>query len=73
VRRIARCVTKAPVFCWHFKLKEPTQITGYSESDWAGDERTRKSTSGGVIVLESADHVKEEMTVAAVNAWSRAQ
>ena len=41
-------------------------------SVWAGDERTRRSTSGGILMLET-DHEEEERTIAAVHAWSRAQ
>jgi hypothetical protein len=64
---------RAPVFCWHFELeKEPMQITGFSDSDWAGDEKTRKSTSGGILLLETGCE-EEEQTIAAVHAWSRAQ
>ena len=28
-------------------------ITSYNDSDWAGDRKTRKSTSGGVITIGS--------------------
>ena len=70
----ARYLRRAPIFCWHYTLRrEPTHIVGYSDSDWAGDLQTRKSTSGGVITLEAEDDVKEETTVAAVQAWSRSQ
>ena len=73
VNRIARYLRKAPVSCWHFELtKEPSQITGFSDSDWAGDEKTRRSTSGGILLVETG-HEEEERTIAAVHAWSRAQ
>ena len=39
---------------------------------WAGDEKTRKSTSGGILLLETGCE-EEEQTIAAVHAWSRAQ
>ncbi len=70
----ARYLRRAPIFSWHYTLKkEPTQIIGYSDSDWAGDLETRKSTSGGVITLEAEGDVNTETTVAAVQAWSRSQ
>ena len=36
---------------------------GYSDSDWAGDRKTGKSTSGGVVML--GRHL--------VESWSRTQ
>ena len=35
------------VFGWQGKLEE---VSGYSDSDWAGCRRTAKSTSGGVLM-----------------------
>ena len=37
---------------WNFMWQEmPTHLVGYSDSDWAGDPKTRRSTSGGGIVM----------------------
>ena len=52
-----RCVFQ---YAWQERCKSPT---GYSDSDWAGDRATGKSTSGGLIMLGS--HL--------IKAWSRTQ
>ena len=49
-------------FNWQ-EVGEKMTPTGYSDSDWAGDRRTGKSTSGGVVLL--GEHL--------VKAWSRTQ
>ena len=41
----------------------PTHLVGYSDSDWAGCPRTRRSTSGGGIMM--GDHL--------LTHWSRTQ
>ena len=51
LKRIGRYLVGRPrlvsKFAWH-KMIGP--ITAYSDSVWAGCEKTRRSTSGGVIV-----------------------
>ena len=37
-------------FCWQDPVYE---VTGWGDSDWAGDRKTRKSTSGGAVMLGS--------------------
>ena len=43
--------------------QEGEQPVGYSDSDWAGDRQTGKSTSGGIVMLGS--HL--------IKSWSRTQ
>ena len=31
--------------------KDPTELVVYTDADWAGDLRSRRSTSGGIILL----------------------
>lgn len=54
IKRMGRYLKKVPrlvqTFDW---LTEITDITGYSDSDWAGDLLTRKSTSGGACMIAS--------------------
>ena len=52
-----RCVLE---YAWQRRCESPT---GFSDSDWAGDRSTGKSTSGGLIMLGS--HL--------VKSWSRTQ
>ena len=52
-----RCVLE---YAWQEVCVSPT---GYSDSDWAGDRKTGKSTSGGIIMMGS--HL--------VKSWSRTQ
>lgn len=64
VYRLARYLKDHPrrpqTFSWQW---DPKGICAYTDSDWAGCERTRRSTSGGVIVR--GRHV--------IKAWSRTQ
>ena len=52
-----RCVLE---YGWQSVIAAPS---GYSDSDWAGDRRTGKSTSGGLIMM--GRHL--------VKSWSRTQ
>eukprot|EP00973_Karenia_brevis_P069890 9717216-Karenia_brevis.AAC.1 len=45
------------------KKGSPGESTGYSDADWAGCARTRRSTSGGVVTIGT--HM--------IKAWSRTQ
>lgn len=64
MKRMARYLKKVPRLeqCFEW-LSKPTDITGFSDSDWAGDLKTRKSTSGGVCMI--ATH--------AIKTWSSTQ
>ena len=62
--RIAKYFKKRPRLVWKFAMQpEPKEISVYTDADWAGCRRTRKSTSGGVILL--GGHC--------VKAWSKTQ
>ena len=64
--RLARYLKGAPRCVWKFdwhKAGESSPPAGYSHSDWAGDRKTGKSTSGGVVMI--GRHL--------VKAWSRTQ
>ena len=50
LKRIGRYLKGAPrvvrLFVWQ---TNPTELTAYVDSDWAGDRASRKSTSGGML------------------------
>eukprot|EP00974_Lingulodinium_polyedra_P042402 4069591-Lingulodinium_polyedra.AAC.1 len=51
LRRLGRYLIDRPRVVWRFKFQEPVEeITGYSDSDWAGCRRTARSTSGGCMM-----------------------
>ena len=48
--RIARHLVGAPRLVQAFEWQDlPTELHKFTDSDWAGDSDTRKSTSGGAI------------------------
>ena len=53
LQRIARYTKRVPRCIQHFVWKEKLDdyINDYVDSDWSGEEDTRKSTSGGAITL----------------------
>ena len=71
LKRLARYLLAYPRLVWRFAESdvdiedgaEVTYLNVYSDSDWAGDKRTRKSTSGGVAVI----------TGGAIKSWSSTQ
>ena len=64
VKRLGRYLKGAPRMIQHFEFQDmPGKVTTYTDSDWAGDKVSRKSTSGGVIML--GKHV--------VKTWSSSQ
>jgi hypothetical protein len=64
VKRIVRYVRNMPMVSMNFEVMEkPTTITITTDSDWAGDVESRKSTSGGIVFYGSA----------AILTWSRTQ
>ena len=64
IKRALRFMRGWPVCEWGFGWQDmPTHLVGYSDSDWAGCPRTRRSTSGGGIMM--GDHL--------LTHWSRTQ
>ena len=64
--RLARYLKGAPRCVWKFGWqgsKDLVPPTGFSDSDWAGDRKTGKSTSGGVVMI--GHHL--------IKTWSRTQ
>ena len=52
IKRVLRYLRGRPVCQWRFPWQDmPTHLVGFSNSDWAGCVRTRRSTSGGGIAL----------------------
>ena len=54
MKRLARYLLRRPRQALVFRpcLEENPQMLVYSDSDWAGRLRTRKSTSGGVLTFQ---------------------
>ena len=64
LRRLARYLKGKPRLVKMFKWQEwPPTLSIFTDADWAGDKKTRKSTSGGCIMI--GKHV--------VKAWSKSQ
>ena len=52
LKKVAKYLVGKPRFVQLFKWQTmPSGFTAYSDSDWAGDRETRKSTSGGMVML----------------------
>ena len=52
LKRLARYLIKHPRLVFYYRHKEaPKQICVYSDTDWAGCIKTRKSTQGGAVLL----------------------
>ena len=53
LRRLCRYLVGKPRLVFKYPFQKADSIDTYSDTDWAGCPRTRKSTSGGVILLGS--------------------
>ena len=51
LKRLARYLVGRPRLVWHYRWQEASHFDVYSDTDWAGRLRTRKSTSGGCVVI----------------------
>ena len=52
LKRLVRYMMAVPRVEWHFPAQQlPAQVVGYSDSDWAGDRASRRSTSGMIITF----------------------
>jgi hypothetical protein len=57
LKRLGRYLLECPALVWSFDGlggQEPLVLDVYSDSDWAGCRRTRRSTSGGVMLFDGA-------------------
>jgi len=54
VKRVSRYIAGTLHFGCHYQRKKEAQLTGYSDSDLAGDIDTRKSTTGVLFFLGSS-------------------
>jgi hypothetical protein len=51
LKRVLRYLSKIPTCRYNYRWQsEPENLEGYTDSDWAGCRKTRRSTSGGVIL-----------------------
>ena len=53
LKRLCRYLVGLPRLVWLYKWQRVETIDVYTDTDWAGCPRTRKSTSGGCILLGS--------------------
>ena len=54
LKRLGRYLKGKPRLIIKYDWQNPINVlTSFSDSDWAGDRKTRKSTSGGVITIGS--------------------
>ena len=52
LKRLARYLVGQPRVVWQFPFQgRQEDISGYSDSDWAGCRRTARSTSGGALMI----------------------
>ena len=64
LKRLARYLKAKGTSKFRYPWQDrPSTVTTYTDSDWAGDKRSRKSTSGGVVMY-GAHYIKH---------WSKAQ
>ena len=64
LKRVARYLLGRPELGWKFPWQsKPKGVGVYSDADWGGDRKSRRSTSGGIILAGS--HL--------IKCWSKAQ
>ena len=51
VKRLGRYLRRRPRLVWQYPYQRADRLEVYSDTDWAGCVRTRKSTSGGCLML----------------------
>ena len=61
MRRIGRYLVGRPRAVWKYPWQNESQITAYSDSDFAGCRRTSRSTSGGIL-MRGNHHLKSWST-----------
>ena len=63
LKRLCRFIAGLPRLVYNYKFQEVKKVDVYTDTDWAGCPRTRKSTSGGCIMMNSH----------CIKAWSSTQ
>ncbi len=63
LKRVCRYLNRAPRLVYEFRQQSVSHVEVYTDTDWAGCPKTRKSTSGGCVML--GEH--------AVKHWSSTQ
>ena len=63
LKRLARYLVGKPRLIWEYRWQDAQHYDVYSDTDWAGCPKTRKSTSGGCVMIGT--HL--------VKAWSSTQ
>ncbi len=51
LRRLGRYLVGRPRLVYEYDFQKAGRLDVYSDTDWAGCPRTRKSTSGGCVML----------------------
>ena len=51
LQRLARYLVGRPRLVWHYNWQDTRHFDVYSDTDWAGCPKTRKSTTGGCVML----------------------
>ena len=68
VKKIGKYLKGAPRLVSHFRWqRQPSTITAFTDSDWAGCSRTARSTSGGVVTIGEhtiKTHCRQQKVVA---------
>ena len=53
LKRLCRFIAGLSRLVYNYKFQEVRHVDVYTDTDWAGCPRTRKSTSGGCIMMNS--------------------
>ena len=56
LKRMARYLKDRPRLVWDYPYQRADRLEVYTDTDWAGCVRTRKSTSGGCLMLGGSRH-----------------
>lgn len=72
LKRLGRYLKGHPRLVMHFPWQAPQPLTVLTDSDWAGCPRTRRSTSGGVV-MRGCHVIKHYSTTQATVALSSAE
>ena len=53
LKRLCRYLSGAPRLVYRYERQSVTSLDVYTDTDWAGCTKTRKSTSGGCVMIGS--------------------